>query len=79
MPGQAASYFCGATRANELRAEVELLLGLRFRRRDYHDCVLAQGLVPFSLLRQRVTEELVPRSGQKLALEPGSGCWSVPL
>lgn len=58
-PAQAASYFCGYTRLTELRADVERLLGDRFDRQAYHDFILAQGLLPPSLLRKAVMESFV--------------------
>ena len=60
-PGQAPSYFCGYSRLMELRTDVERLLGERFDRRAFHDFVLAQGLLPPSLLRQAVMEGYVGR------------------
>ncbi|HEX7184949.1 MAG TPA: DUF885 domain-containing protein [Thermoanaerobaculia bacterium] len=60
-PGQATAYFCGYTRLMELRAEVERILGPRFDRQKYHDFLLAQGILPPSLLRQAVYEELIPK------------------
>jgi uncharacterized protein (DUF885 family) len=60
-PGQATSYFCGYTRLMELRAEVERVLGPKFDRLKFHDFLLAQGLLPPSLLRQAVFEEFVPK------------------
>ena len=60
-PGQAASYFCGYTRLMEIRAETERLLGARFDRLRFHDFILAQGLLPPTLLRKAVLEELVPQ------------------
>jgi uncharacterized protein (DUF885 family) len=58
-PAQAASYFCGYTRLTELRTDVERLLGNAFDRQAYHDFILAQGLLPPSLLRKAVMEEFV--------------------
>lgn len=60
-PGQATAYFCGYTRLMELRAEVERALGPKFDRQKFHDFLLAQGLLPPSLLRQAVFEELIPK------------------
>ncbi|HSN86052.1 MAG TPA: DUF885 family protein, partial [Thermoanaerobaculia bacterium] len=60
-PGQATAYFCGYTRLMELRAQVERALGARFDRQKYHDFLLAQGLLPPSLLRQAVFQEFVPK------------------
>ncbi len=59
-PGQATSYFNGYLRLMELRAEVELLLGPAFKQKDFHDFILAQGLLPPALLRQAVLEQFVP-------------------
>ncbi|HET9228314.1 MAG TPA: DUF885 domain-containing protein [Thermoanaerobaculia bacterium] len=59
-PGQATSYFCGYTRLMELRTDAERALGPKFDRLKYHDFILAQGLLPPSLLRKAVMEEFVP-------------------
>ena len=59
-PGQATSYFCGYQRLIELRCEAEHALGARFDRRRYHDFVLAQGLLPPTLLKRAVLEQFVP-------------------
>ena len=65
-PGQAASYFCGYTRLLELRTDAERLLGEDFDRQAFHDFVLAQGLLPPSLLRKAVIEDFVgPRRDAK--------------
>ncbi len=66
-PGQATSYFCGYNRLMELRAETERLLGAKFDRQKYHDFILAQGMLPPSLLKKAVMEEFVPQSGTKTA------------
>ncbi|MEE8522473.1 MAG: DUF885 family protein [Thermoanaerobaculia bacterium] len=60
LPGHAPSYFAGDVRASELRAEIELALGRRFRRRAYHDFLLGQGSIPSVSLRRLVFGELVP-------------------
>jgi hypothetical protein len=59
-PGQATAYFCGYTRLMELRADTERALGPKFDRKAYHDFLLAQGLLPPSLLRKAVFEDFVP-------------------
>ena len=59
-PGQAATYFCGDLQLAALRTAVECRLGLAFDRREYHDFLLAQGLLPLSLLRRWVLEQLGP-------------------
>jgi hypothetical protein len=57
-PGQATSYFYGFTRLMELRAEAEKLMGKKFDQQKYHDFILSQGLLPPSLLRKAVLEEI---------------------
>lgn len=54
-------------RASELRAEVELALGRRFRRCEYHDFLLGQGSIPFVSLRQLVFGELVAGARRRAA------------
>jgi hypothetical protein len=66
-PGQATSYFCGYSRLMELRAETERLLGPKFDRQKYHDFILAQGVLPLSLLKKAVLEEFVPQGGTQTA------------
>jgi uncharacterized protein (DUF885 family) len=58
-PGQAPSYFVGYSRLMELRTDAERMLGKKFDRQSYHDFILAQGLVPPSLLRDAVMNEYV--------------------
>lgn len=65
-PGQAPSYFCGYSRLMELRTDAERLLGEKFNRRDFHDYILAQGLLPPSLLRKAVIDGFV---GPRLELD----------
>ncbi len=60
LPGQAASYLHGYFRQTEIRAETELALGPQFNRRDYHDFILGQGVIPPTLLRRQVDEQWVP-------------------
>jgi hypothetical protein len=59
-PGQATSYFCGYLRLMEMRTEVELLLGPKFNRKNYHDFILSQGSLPPALLRKAIMEEFIP-------------------
>lgn len=61
-PGQATSYFVGYTRFIELRTETERALGPKFDRKAYHDFLLAQGILPPSLLRKAVFEEFIPQN-----------------
>ncbi len=57
-PGQATTYFCGHIQLAALRTAVECRLGPAFDRRRYHDALLAQGLLPLSLLRRSILELL---------------------
>jgi uncharacterized protein (DUF885 family) len=50
-PAQATSYFYGYTQLLDLRQQVERTMGSRFNAREFHDFVLAQGLLPPALLR----------------------------
>lgn len=58
-PGQAPSYFVGYSRLMELRTDAERMLGKNFDRQSYHDFILAQGLLPPSLLREAVMNDYV--------------------
>jgi uncharacterized protein (DUF885 family) len=58
-PAQATSYFYGYTRLLELRPQIEKSLGARFDAREFHDAVLAQGLLPPELLSEAVRRQLV--------------------
>jgi hypothetical protein len=58
-PGQATSYYNGYLRLMELRAETELLLGDGFVKKDFHDFILAQGLLPLRLVREAALTEFV--------------------
>ena len=58
-PGQATSYYYGLMKLQALRTEVELKLGDRFNEQEYHDFILAQGLLPHDLLAQAVREEFI--------------------
>ncbi len=60
-PGQAVSYLYGYTRLRELRMKAEILLGEKFDQREFHDLVIAQGLLPPKLLETAVLAELARR------------------
>jgi hypothetical protein len=60
-PAQATSYFYGYTRLRELRPKVEQAMGSRFRARELHDFMLAQGLLPPELLEQAVMAQFATR------------------
>ena len=57
-PGQAISYFYGYKRLRELRLKAELALGSRFNQQEFHDLVMAQGLLPLKLLERSVMETI---------------------
>jgi len=58
-PGQATSYYYGYMQLMGLRTELEVRLGDDFNQREFHDFVLAQGLLPPKLLRAAVLEHFV--------------------
>jgi len=58
-PGQATSYYVGYINLMSLRTEVELRMRDKFNQREYHDFLLAQGLLPPEILRQVVLDEFV--------------------
>jgi hypothetical protein len=60
-PGQANSYFYGYTRLLALRKEVEAAQGPAFNQKQFHDFILAQGLLPPDLLRKAVLTRFVPQ------------------
>ena len=60
-PGQAVSYLYGYTRLRELRMKAEILAGEKFDQREFHDLVIAQGLLPPKLLETAVLAELARR------------------
>ena len=72
-PGQAPSYFVGYSRLMELRTDVERTLGDAFDRASYHDFVLAQGLLPPSLLRKAVMAEYVAEKAKSVATTSAAG------
>ena len=71
-PGQAVSYLYGYTRLRELRMKAEILVGDRFDQREFHDLIIAQGLLPPKLLETAVMAELTRRYPGK-ATVLGSG------
>jgi Bacterial protein of unknown function (DUF885) len=58
-PAQATSYFYGYTQLRELRPQVEQAMGAKFNAREYHDFILAQGLLPPELLKEAVMKQFV--------------------
>ncbi|MEO8521218.1 MAG: DUF885 domain-containing protein [Acidobacteriota bacterium] len=59
-PAQATSYFYGYTRLQELRSQVERAMGGRFNALEFHDFILAQGLLPPALLKDAVLARFTP-------------------
>ncbi|MGH9856677.1 MAG: DUF885 family protein, partial [Acidobacteriota bacterium] len=48
--------FYGYTRLRELRNDAEKAQGKNFNQKDFHDFILAQGMVSPELLREAVQE-----------------------
>lgn len=59
-PGQANSYFYGYTKLIQLRKDAEKALGPKFNQKQFHDFILAQGLLPPDLMRQATMENFIP-------------------
>ncbi len=59
-PGQANSYFYGYTKLIQLRKDTEKALGPKFNQKQFHDFILAQGLLPPDLMRQATMENFIP-------------------
>ena len=70
-PGQAVSYLYGYGRLRELRMKAEIALREQFDQREFHDLIIAQGLLPPRLLEQAVLAELARRY-PGTARSPGS-------
>ncbi len=60
-PGQATTYLCGYLRMMELRIDTELKLGKKFNQLEFHDFILAQGILPPSLLREAINNKFIPQ------------------
>ena len=58
-PGQATSYYYGYEKLQALRARTEMKLKDNFSDKDFHDFVLAQGLLPPDILDKTVQEEFI--------------------
>ena len=58
-PAQATAYYYGYEKLLALRAMTEMRLKDRFVAREFHDFILAQGLLPPEVLRKSVLEEFV--------------------
>ena len=71
MPGQANSYFYGYTKLIALREETEKALRPKFNQKNFHDFILAQGLLPPDLMRTAVMEQFVPQQQKQSAPQGG--------
>ncbi len=58
-PGQANSYFYGFTKMTGLRKDTEQAMGSHFNQQQFHDFILAQGILPPALIREAVMNEFV--------------------
>jgi len=74
-PGQAISYLYGYSRLRELRMKAEIALREKFDQREFHDLILAQGLLPPRLIERAVLAELARRYPQtsRTPASPGGG------
>ena len=65
-PAQATAYYYGYENLQALRASTELRLKDRFNQQEFHDFLLAQGLLPPEILNKAVTENFIaPRLEDK--------------
>jgi hypothetical protein len=58
-PAQATAYYYGYENLQALRAQTELRLKDRFEAREFHDFLLAQGLLPPEVLNKAVEQNFV--------------------
>ena len=65
-PAQATAYYYGYENLQALRASTELKLKAKFKQREFHDFLLAQGLLPPEILRKSVEQDFIaPRLADK--------------
>lgn len=68
-PAQATAYYYGYENLQALRANTEMRLKDKFNQREYHDFLLAQGLLPPEVLRGAVNENFIaPRLAENPAV-----------
>jgi len=58
-PAQATAYYYGYENVQALRASTELRLKDKFNQQDFHDFLLAQGLLPPAVLNRAVEENFI--------------------
>ena len=65
-PGQATSYYYGYHHLQALRTETEILLEDKFVQKEFHDFILAQGMLPPQLMKDAVMKNFVgPRQAEE--------------
>lgn len=62
-PGQATSYMVGQLKIAELRERAKKALGPKFDIRDFHEAVLANGMMPLEVLEQVVDAYIAAKKG----------------
>ncbi|RPE77226.1 DUF885 domain-containing protein [Vulcaniibacterium tengchongense] len=67
MPGQLTAYDSGGLEIFALRREAEAALGADFDLRQFHRCVLGDGIVPLRFLRERVERWVAERREARTA------------
>lgn len=58
-PAQATAYYYGYENLQALRASTELRLKEKFNQQEFHDFILAQGLLPPEVLNKAVSENFI--------------------
>jgi hypothetical protein len=58
-PAQATAYYYGYENLQSLRAQTEMRLKDKFNQRDFHDFLLAQGLLPPEVLQKAVDQNFI--------------------
>ena len=66
-PGQATAYYYGYVKLRSLKTLAELALGQDFSLKAFNDFVIAQGILPPTLMRQAVLQDFIPAQKAKLA------------
>ena len=59
IPGKATAYYYGYEKLQALRAKTELKLKDKFKDQEFHDFLLAQGLLPPEILAQSVVKYFI--------------------